>query len=1024
MTSSDFVLTSATAAVSGATAYTASPSVTAYAASQGASVPAFATPPGASVVRLPSARRLCPRRPRSAPTAVTDDDFVLPAIDIASLANNTVLGGERAAAAKPRKKTIAQQRAALRQKEAAERRAAGVDDDHGLLRAARDVIDLAGVDVSDLGASGGPDVTLEPGAKGPVNKQKTGKKKVGRPPGAKGKAKLRVAEELEKVAAAATVMGGDPDENGRTPRPRRPKSVNPFPEEGSFDIEISDLTPLASAPTASTTSEPPAPSDESSSKPSTAVLPVFSSEVMKNKMAERTESDFEGGTVVGKDKISRQPQFVIRPKDLVMHARHGVGRFRGLERTSSSSGPTQEYAVVEYRDGDVYVPLSQLESLRRLSKEEGDTITALDAVSGSGSFNDSSDANNMRSRRSKFKAREKARAKIREQLVNLHGLYAARESIKRPKYPSFLADEAEFLERCEFELTPDQKVAVAEVLKDVSEVDRPMDRLLCGDVGFGKTEVALQAAFRILLAGKQVAILAPTTILAQQHFETLKGRLEDIYPQFPVCVLTRFTPRKSVLAIRERIANGEAKVIVGTHILLGDTTKFKNLGLLIVDEEHRFGVNQKEKLRSKHRRVDTLFMSATPIPRTLHLALSGLRDTSVLKMPPPGRKPVITRVAASGSGVVRKALSKEFKRDGQVFFVVPRIEGIEATGNWLQDLFPEARILIAHGQHKDLERRILSFSNGEYDILVCTSIIENGINMPKVNTMVVQDAARFGMAQLHQLRGRVGRCDLQAYTWLLYTRRPGGDSVPAHERLRALERFSGLGAGFAIAQRDMEMRGVGTVLGVDQHGYSSLDAEDYSRMLVEELEAAKTGKPVPMTLPSPVPTTEVFLPVASFVPPEYVTDVDEKMSIYGALSKANSTSELASIGASLESRYGPLPVPVHRHLCIMRLKLLARKLGIRRILVERQHVVLDWAIDAASLQRLVAFLEDKQARVRFEVVEEEEKVNLRGLAVCSGDLQLAKLLKWLDVFVKASVDFALADGEHDEEKLLDLLGGV
>jgi transcription-repair coupling factor (superfamily II helicase) len=954
---------------------------------------AFLSPPSAQVLYRTSARHaVCARRPRSRPTAASavtaataaappaeDDDFFLPALDIQSLANNTVLGGDSARkkkSADDAPPTVAQQRLHQKLKKAAQQQAR--DSEHDFMQAARDAIAMAEI-----------------------------------PTGTAGVADVSVADGDTSTTAVQDRGGSHAPRLGNLSIPGslfRSESGAEFADGDGFDIEIqaSDLVPLASAATSRTPPTSRAPREDGGS-------------------VRATEAGDAGGGGGAVSPIARLPEFVIRPRDLVMHSRHGVGRFRGLERTSSSQGPTQEYAVVEYRDGDVYVPLSQLDALRRLPEDQERAATALDAVTGAATFSDGSDASNMRSRRAKYNARLKARAKIREQLVNLHGLYAAREAIVRPKYVAYPEEEATFVSRCEFDLTPDQRTAVSEVLSDMSDRSRPMDRLLCGDVGFGKTEVAVRAAFRVLMAGRQVAVLAPTTILAQQHLETFRQRFEELYPQFPVACLTRFLARKCVLETRERVKTGEARIVIGTHILLGDATQFKNLGLLIVDEEHRFGVNQKEKLRCKHRDVDTLFMSATPIPRTLHLALSGLRDTSILKQPPPGRKPVITRVAASGSGVVRRALAKEFERGGQVFFVCPRIEGIEATASWVRDLFPATRVLVAHGSHKDLERRIWAFSNGDYDVLVCTSIIENGINMPRVNTMVVQDAARFGMAQLHQLRGRVGRCDLQAFAWLLYTKRPGGDSVPAHERLRALERFSGLGAGFAIAQRDMEMRGVGTVLGVDQHGNSSMDVEDYSRMLVEELEAAKTGNPVPMTLPGPVDSTEVFLPVASFIPPDYVADGDEKMGLYRLMAGVATAQELAAVASDMERRYGPLPIPVHRHVCIMRLKLLAKRLGIRRILVERQHVVLDWAIGGASLQRLVSFLEDKQARVRFEAVEAEEKVNLRGLGVCTGDLQLAKLLKWLDVFDKASADFKNGAnagdtvGEHDKDMLVGML---
>lgn len=700
----------------------------------------------------------------------------------------------------------------------------------------------------------------------------------------------------------------------------------------------------------------------------------------------------------------QRPDYVIRPGDLVMHARFGVGRFQGLERVSSNQGPRQDFAVVEYRDRDIYISPVHLECIRPLTAREKQSIRSLDIVATLAIDSAMASGRNVRQRRAKFNARIKARAHIRQQLVNLQALYAARDMIRRESYSPYPNAEARFADLCEFELTQDQQQAVQEILSDITDKSYPMDRLLCGDVGFGKTEVALRCAFRILMSGKQVAVLAPTTILAQQHFETFRARVEAHFPEFRVVCLTRFSPKNAITESKQKITSGEAKLVIGTHMLLSKTVKFKDLGLLVVDEEHRFGVNQKEKLRCLYQNVDSLFMSATPIPRTLHLGLSGLRDISLLKTPPPGRKPVVTRVAAIGAGVIRKAIGTELERNGQVFFVCPRIEGIEDIAERIRDLFPHTKVLVAHGGHKDLESRIWAFANGRYDVLVCTTIIENGINMPRVNTLVVQDAVRFGMAQLHQLRGRVGRCSLQAYAWMLHGT-VGSKTRSGYERLQAVQKFSGLGAGFAIAQRDMEMRGVGTVLGVEQHGCSSLEPDEYSKLLVEELSAMKTGKPAPVLLPKPVPHSEVCLPVASFIPPDYITSLDEKMAAYSMISSVKSAKDLSTVAVDLKRRYGPFPAPVELHFAIVRLKLYAQRLGIRRITTQRNHVVLDWSVSACALKRLVTFLEDEQARKQFESIEEEETVNIRGLGICTGNVQVAKLVKWLGAFVKISANF-------------------
>lgn len=942
-----------------------------------------------------------------ASTGVDDtDDFFLPAVDAATLANNVTIGpggptrhdskgdaqargrnGHSGHSRRPpsswrddlnaQPQTVAEQRKALQQaamRKTKERR----EKDADFLQIARDAIAMADIPED---AAGITDVSVSATSVS-GNGRELAPRRNPDSPAAQGTEPLAVVRD-----------DGGPEAAKRT-------SFDEALLSSSDDIEgAKRSSPVARARISQETQ-------------STAGAPVGSASGAKadsqNSPQEEHHHKESAANTTPPEAESASP-LSLRVGGLVMHAKHGVGRFRGLERKSEHDGFPQEFVVLEYSDGDVYVTLSQLDSLRSLTNAEAQRITKLDAVSGSTDYSDASSHQQLRARRSRFHAREKARQRIREQLVNLHGLYAARDSVQRTPYKAFPEEESAFASECDFSLTPDQQSAVNEVYRDLSQKTRPMDRLLCGDVGFGKTEVALRAAFRVLMAGRQVAILAPTTILAQQHYDTFKSRFEGTELGRQIACLTRFVKRKNILEARARIESGEARIVVGTHMLLGDSVVFQDLGLFVVDEEHRFGVNQKEKLRCKHREVDTLFLSATPIPRTLHLALSGLRDTSVLKSPPPGRKAVQTKVAVSGPGVVRKAIALELDRDGQVFYVVPRIEGIEAVANWIQDLFPDAKVLVAHGSHKDLEQRIWAFASGRYDILVCTSIIENGINLPRVNTLLVQDAVRFGMAQLHQLRGRVGRCDKQAYTWLLYSKKPTLGSSQATERLYALQRFSGLGAGFAIAQRDMEMRGVGTVLGVEQHGNSALDTKEYSKILIEELESAKTGAEVPLTLPSAV-NCEIFLPVATFIPDTYVPELEEKMAIYGKLSRATTMRALATLAQELKDARGPLPMNVQQHIAVLRLKLLSRRLGIRRIILERQHVVLDWPIREASVRRLIAFITDRRTQMRFECIEPDERVVVRGLGLCTGEVQLAKLLTWLGTFAKAAANFKRDSG--------------
>lgn len=713
----------------------------------------------------------------------------------------------------------------------------------------------------------------------------------------------------------------------------------------------------------------------------------------------------------------------LTPGAIVSHARHGFGRFRGLERTIETREETglpravaqsSEFVVLEYRDGDVYVPLAHLDLISKVAA--GAMPAKLDLLSARPNTQFSG-VSNLRRRRAKHAARVKTRARIRQQLVNLNALYSTRLKLKRTPFP--VNEEAEMLfnESCGFTLTPDQIRASAEVLDDLSVSWRPMDRLLCGDVGFGKTEVAMRAAFRVLSAGMQVAFLAPTTILAHQHYETIRARLARHFPDVEVACLTRFVKRKKLLEYRERLASGHISVAVGTHILLTNSINIKTLGLLICDEEHRWGVNQKERLRERYSGVDTLFLSATPIPRTLHLALSGIKDTSVLAKPPPGRKAVITRVVQSGAGVIRSAIEKEVKRKGQVFYVVPRIAGIEDTAQWLRELIPDLRVVVAHGSNSDLEQRVWSFAQSQYDVLVCTTVIENGINLPKVNTLIVQDAGQFGLAQLHQLRGRVGRCDVQAYAWLLFARSTVGAQSVAEKRMNTLEKHSQLGAGFVIAQKDMEMRGVGTVLGVEQHGNNSVNVDEYSQMLAEELAFARTGHPIPLSLPN-TDRCEVFLPVAAFIPTEYISDTELKMFAYSSMSSAKTLEQLKSVANMLEAKFGSLPTSTRLHISLLEVKILAKSLGISKVYTERQHVVLDWSVSAETFEYLVDSIVEQRVRARFELTEEIEKVYVRGLGICQGDIQLAKMREYLMHFA------AVAKGIQTREKPSSVVEGL
>ena len=483
----------------------------------------------------------------------------------------------------------------------------------------------------------------------------------------------------------------------------------------------------------------------------------------------------------------------LQQGDYVVHRNHGIGRFLKLERLTINQ-ETREYLVIQYEDGLLRVAADQLGSLSRFRVTNNQPPT-LHKMSG--------------------KAWEKTKAKVRKTIkklaVDLLQLYAQRAQQQGFTYPLDQPWQEEMEDSFPYQPTPDQLKATQDVKRDM-ESDRPMDRLVCGDVGFGKTEVAIRAIFKAVTAGKQVAFLAPTTILTQQHYHTLKERFAP-YP-IEIGLLNRFRTADERREIQKRLQTGELDIVVGTHQLLGKGVVVKDLGLLVIDEEQRFGVNQKEKIKSLKTQVDVLTLSATPIPRTLYMALSGVREMSLITTPPPSRRPIKTHLASYDAETIRSAVRQELDRGGQVFYVVPRVEGIEEIAGKLREMVPSARIAIAHGQmHEgELEATMLTFSNGDAEILVCTTIIESGLDIPRVNTIVIEDAQRFGLSQLYQLRGRVGRAGIQAHAWLFY---PSAHTLSdaARQRLRALQEFTQLGSGYQLAMRDMEIRGVGNLLG-------------------------------------------------------------------------------------------------------------------------------------------------------------------------------------------------------------------
>lgn len=658
----------------------------------------------------------------------------------------------------------------------------------------------------------------------------------------------------------------------------------------------------------------------------------------------------------------------LRPGDYVVHKNHGIGQFLKLEKLSLNN-ETREYLVIKYADGLLRVAADQLGVLSRF-RHTGTGLPQLHKMSG----------------KTWEKTKNRVRKSIKKVAVDLLKLYAQRAQQSGYCFPPDSPWQQELEDSFPYQPTPDQLKAIQDVKRDL-ESDRPMDRLVCGDVGFGKTEVAIRAIFKAVTSNKQVAFLAPTTILTQQHYHTIKERFSP-YP-INVGLLNRFRTPQEKRDILQRLKTGELDVVVGTHQLLGKSVTFRELGLLVIDEEQRFGVNQKEKIKSFKTQVDVLTLSATPIPRTLYMSLSGVREMSLITTPPPLRRPIKTHLSPYKPEAVRTAIRMELDRGGQVFYVVPRVEGIEEVAGELREMILEARIAIAHGQldPAELESIMLTFSNGEADILVCTTIIESGLDIPRVNTIVIEDAHKFGLAQLYQLRGRVGRAGIQAHAWLLYPNQKVL-SEAAKKRLRAIQEFTQLGSGYLLATRDMEIRGVGNLLGVEQSGQMEAIGFDlYMEMLQEAIREIQ-GQEIPQ-----VDDTQIDLQITAFIPADYIPDLDQKISAYRAVAAAGSQKELAQIAAAWSDRYGPIPSVAEQLLRVMELKQLGKSLGFARIRPEgKQHIVLETPMEEPAWKLLQENL-PQHLRPRF--VYSPGKVTVRGLGLVKTNKQLESLIDWL-----------------------------
>jgi transcription-repair coupling factor (superfamily II helicase) len=605
--------------------------------------------------------------------------------------------------------------------------------------------------------------------------------------------------------------------------------------------------------------------------------------------------------------------------DPVVHSQHGIGRYRGLvnmdvgQKMPDGTAALQEFLLLEYAlEAKLYVPVSQLHLISRYTGVSADEAP-LHRL-GSGQWE---------------KAKRKAAEQVRDSAAELLNIYARRAARQGHAFKFSPQDYETFSNDFGFEETADQRAAIHAVMQDMIS-PRPMDRLVCGDVGFGKTEVALRAAFMAVTGGKQVAILAPTTLLAEQHFDTLTDR----FSKWPVKIMemSRFRSGKEITAAIKGLADGSVDIVVGTHKLLSQSVKYKDLGLLIVDEEHRFGVRHKEAMKAIRAEVDVLTLTATPIPRTMGMALEGLRDLSVIATAPQRRLAIKTFVRTEGTGVIREAVLRELKRGGQVYFLHNEVETIENRRAKLEEILPEARIAVAHGQmpERQLEKVMKDFIAQRYNLLLCSTIIETGIDVPTANTIVMSRADKFGLAQLHQLRGRVGRSHHQAYAYLMV---PDVQSLTkqASQRMEAIVQMEELGSGFYLAMHDLEIRGAGEVLGENQSGNMlEVGFQLYNEMLAEAVRCLKAGKEPDLLSPLHV-TTEINLHAPALLPSDYCGDVHLRLSFYKKLATAKTTDKIDQLLEEIVDRFGKLPAQAQTLIDVHRLRVIAKPYGVTKV---------------------------------------------------------------------------------------------
>jgi transcription-repair coupling factor (superfamily II helicase) len=643
--------------------------------------------------------------------------------------------------------------------------------------------------------------------------------------------------------------------------------------------------------------------------PEAGLCLITEREIFARERRRRTRRFFKGGNAI-------RNLDALKKGDYMVHVDHGICQYQGLVELAID-GEKTECLLLIFRDSDkLYVPIEQMKRVQRYSSEEG-FVPVLSKL-GSGAWEET-------------KSRVKKAAK--DMAAELVALYAQRKSQPGHRFPEDTAWQKELEASFLYEETPDQLRALDEIKSDM-ESEKPMDRLLCGDVGYGKTEVALRAAFKAVMDNRQVAVLVPTTVLCEQHYQTFKERLAD-YP-VRIEMLSRFRKPADLRQAVKAIAGGEVDIAIGTHRLVQKDVKFKDLGLLVVDEEQRFGVGHKEKIKQLCHSVDVLTMTATPIPRTLHMSLLGVRDISNIETPPKDRLAVITELMPWNENRIKEAVLRELDRGGQVFFLHNRVESIAPMAAMLGRLLPGVEIAFAHGQmeERELERVMLAFTSRRYDVLVATTIIESGLDMPNVNTIIINRADRFGLAQLYQLRGRVGRSNKRAYAYMVV---PKGGKVTdiARKRLRIIEELSELGSGFQLALRDLEIRGAGNLLGRQQHGHMlSVGFELYCQLLEEAVRELRGLPAIPQI------DVKVEIEGQAMIPESYVEEPNERINLYRRLNKANDLATIERIGEELRDRFGPPPGSVVRLIEVASIRLTAASLGVDRLVWK--HNAVEW----------------------------------------------------------------------------------